>query len=180
MPDTECRIVDLENGEIDVPIGEEGELIIKAPQVMKGYWNQQEMSDEAIRNGWLYTGDVVTVDEDGYFRVVDRKKDIIIVKGFNVSPTEIEKAICFHPKVEDAAVIGIPDEYRGEKIKAFVVIKAVETLNDAELLEYLREKLAGFKLPRKIEFVDTLPKNVMGKLLRRLLLEQEMQKKTNG
>ena len=180
MPDTESRIVDLENGEKDVPIGEEGELIVKAPQVMKGYWNQQEMSDEAIRNGWLYTGDVVTMDEDGYFRVVDRKKDIIIVKGFNVSPTEIEKAICLHPKVEDAAVIGIPDDYRGEKIKAFVIIKAGETLSDEELHEYLKEKLASFKLPREVEFVDALPKNVMGKLLRRLLLEEEMKKKTNG
>lgn len=177
MPDTECRIVDLENGEKDVPIGEEGELIVKAPQVMRGYWHQQEMSDEAIRNGWLYTGDVVTMDEDGYFKIVDRKKDIIIVKGFNVSPTEIEKVICLYPKVEDAAVIGIPDELRGEKIKAFVIIKAGETLDAAQLKEYLREKLAGFKLPREIEFVDALPKNVMGKLLRRLLLEQEMQKK---
>ena len=147
---------------------------------MKGYWNQQEISDEAIRKGWLYTGDVVTMDKDGYFRIVDRKKDIIIVKGFNVSLTEIEKVICLYPKVEDAAVIGIPDEYRGEKIKAFVVIKTGETLNDAELLEYLREKLASFKLPRAIEFVDALPKNVMGKLLRRLLLKKETQKKTNG
>jgi long-chain acyl-CoA synthetase len=147
---------------------------------MKGYWHQKEMSDEAIRNGWLYTGDVVIMDEDGYFKVVDRKKDIIIVKGFNVSPTEIEKGICLYPKVEDAAVIGIPDEYRGEKIKAFVIIKAGETLNKKELLEYLREKLASFKLPREVEFVDALPKNVMGKLLRRLLLEQEMNKKTNG
>ena len=180
MPDTECRIVDLENGEKDVPIGEEGELIVKAPQVMKGYWNQQEMSNEAIRNGWLYTGDIVTMDRDGYFKVVDRKKDIIIVKGFNVSPTEIEKVICLHPKVEDAAVIGIPDEYRGEKIKACVIIKVGEILNKKELLEYLREKLASFKLPREVEFVDDLPKNVMGKLLRRLLLEQEMNKKTNG
>ena len=180
MPDTECRIVDLENGENDVPIGEEGELIVKAPQVMKGYWNQQKMSDEAIRNGWLYTGDVVTMDRDGYFRIVDRKKDIIIVKGFNVSPTEIEKAICLHLKVEDAAVIGIPDEYYGEKIKAFIIIKAGETINEKEIHEYLKEKLASFKLPRSIEFVDALPKNVMGKLLRRLLLEQEMNKKTNG
>ncbi|MEA2090757.1 MAG: long-chain fatty acid--CoA ligase [Campylobacterota bacterium] len=180
MPDTECRIVDLENGEKDLPIGEEGELIVKAPQVMKGYWNQEEMSNEAIRNGWLYTGDVVTMDKDGYFRVVDRKKDIIIVKGFNVSPTEIEKVICLYPKVEDAAVIGIADEFRGEKIKAFVVIKAGETLNETQLKEYLKERLASFKLPREIEFVDALPKNVMGKLLRRILFEQEMQKRANG
>ncbi|MEN8304111.1 MAG: long-chain fatty acid--CoA ligase [Campylobacterota bacterium] len=179
MPDTECRVVDFENGENDVAIGEEGELIVKAPQVMKGYWHQSETSKEAIRNGWLYTGDVVTMDEDGYFKIVDRKKDIIIVKGFNVSPTEIEKVICLSPKVEDAAVIGIPDEYYGEKIKAFIIIKAGETLDEEEILEYLREKLASFKLPREIEFVDTLPKNVMGKLLRRVLLEEEMDKITN-
>jgi len=120
------------------------------------------------------------MDKDGYFRIVDRKKDIIIVKGFNVSPTEIEKVICLYPKVEDAAVIGIPNEYRGEEIKAFVVIKAGETLDEAQLLEYLTEKLASFKLPRAIEFVDAIPKNVMGKLLRRLLFEQEMQKRTKG
>ncbi|MGB5965139.1 MAG: long-chain fatty acid--CoA ligase [Sulfurimonadaceae bacterium] len=176
MPDTECRVVDLEKGEREVPIGEEGELIVRAPQVMKGYWQQPQMSDEALRDGWLYTGDIVTMDEEGYFKIVDRKKDIIIVSGFNVSPTEVEKVICLHPKVEDAAVIGTPNEYRGEEIKAFVVIKEGETLSKAELLGYLRERLAGFKLPRAVEFVETLPKNVMGKLLRRLLLEQERQK----
>ncbi len=179
MPDTQSRVVDLESGEKEVPIGEEGELIVKAPQVMKGYWHQQEMTDEAIRDGWLYTGDVVTMDEEGYFRIVDRKKDIIIVEGFNVSPTEVEKVICLHPKVEDAAVIGIPHEYRGEEIKAFVVMKADETLDEAELLGYLREKLARFKLPRAIESVDALPKNVMGKLLRRILLEEELLKRND-
>ena len=179
VPDTECKIVDLEKGEKEVPIGERGELIIKAPQVMKGYWNQQKMTEEAIRNGWLYTGDVVTMDKDGYFHIVDRKKDIIIVKGFNVSPTEIEKVICLYPKVEDAAVIGIPNDYRGEEIKAFIILKAGETIDKTKLLEYLKERLANFKLPRTIEFVDTLPKNIMGKLLRRILLEQEIKKRTN-
>lgn len=176
MPDTECRVVGLESGEQEVPVGEPGELIVRAPQVMKGYWNQPEMSEKTIRNGWLYTGDVVTMDQEGYFCVVDRKKDIIIVKGFNVSPTEVEKVICEHPKVEDAALIGIPDEYRGEIIKAFVVIKEGESLNEAELMNYLKGRIARFKLPRRIEFVDALPKNVMGKLLRRLLLEQELAK----
>ncbi len=177
MPDTECRIVDLETGEKEVPIGKEGELIVRAPQVMKGYWNQPQLTEEALRDGWLYTGDVVIMDEEGYFKVVDRKKDIIIVKGFNVSPTEVEKVICLHPKVEDAAVVGIPDEYRGEEIKAFVVLKEGESLSAGELLGYLGGRLARFKLPRTVEFVDALPKNVMGKLLRRLLLEQEMKKK---
>ncbi len=176
MPDTECRVVDLETGEKEVPIGEEGELIVKGPQVMKGYWNRPQLTEEALRDGWLYTGDVVTMDEEGYFRVVDRKKDIIIVKGFNVSPTEVEKVIFLHPKVEDAAVVGIPDEYSGEKIKAFVVLKEGEKSDKAELISFMRERLARFKLPRSVEFVDALPKNVMGKLLRRQLLEQEMKR----
>jgi len=174
MPDTECRVVDLETGEQQVPVGKEGELIIRAPQVMQGYWRQPAKGEEAIRDGWLYTGDVVKMDDDGYFRIVDRKKDIIIVRGFNVAPTEVEKIICLYPKVEDAAVIGIPDEYSGEKIKAFVVVKKGEQLSESELLSYLREKLAHFKVPRSIAFVETLPKNVMGKLLRRMLFEQEM------
>ncbi|WP_345975694.1 long-chain fatty acid--CoA ligase [Sulfurimonas sp. HSL3-7] len=176
MPDTACRVVDLETGEKEVPVGEEGELIVRAPQVMKGYWHRPELTEEALRDGWLYTGDVVTMDEEGYFRVVDRKKDIIIVKGFNVSPTEVEKVIFLHPKVEDAAVVGTPDEYSGEKIKAFVVLKEGEKMEKAELIGFLRERLARFKLPRSVEFVDELPKNVMGKLLRRLLLEEEKRK----
>jgi len=178
MPDTLCRIVDLESGKEEVEIGKEGELIVKAPQLMKGYWNHPEMTREAIREGWLYTGDVVKMDEDGYFRVVDRKKDIIIVKGFNVSPTEVEKVICTYPKVEDAAVVGIPHEYKGEVIKAYVVLKEGEEAEKYEIIEYLRNKIARFKVPSSIEFVESLPKNVMGKLLRRLLLEQEMKKRT--
>lgn len=179
MPDTECRVVDLASGENDVPITQEGELIVKAPQVMVGYWRQDKASEEAVRNGWLYTGDVVKMDEDGYFYVVDRKKDIIIVKGFNVSPTEIEKVISTHEKVQDSAVIGIPHEYRGEEIKAYVIVKAGETLGKDELKSYIKDKLASFKLPRSIEFVEELPKNVMGKLLRRVLLEEELQKRSN-
>ncbi|MEA3419011.1 MAG: long-chain fatty acid--CoA ligase [Campylobacterota bacterium] len=176
MPDTLCRIVDLENGKEEVEIGKEGELIVKAPQLMKGYWRQPEMTDEAIREGWLYTGDVVKMDEDGYFYVVDRKKDIIIVKGLNVSPTEVEKVICTHPKVEDAAVIGIPNEYKGEEIKAYVILKEGEEAESYEIIQYLRSKIARFKVPSSIEFVESLPKNVMGKLLRRVLLEEEMKK----
>jgi long-chain acyl-CoA synthetase len=177
IPDTECRIVDLESGDKEVPIGEAGELIIRGPQVMKGYWNQPEMTDEALRGGWLYTGDVAVMDEEGYFSIVDRKKDIIIVKGFNVSPTEVEKAICLNPKAADAAVIGIPQDYSGEEVKAFVVVKKGETLSQEELLGFLKERLARFKLPQSVEFVDKIPKNILGKLLHRLLLEQEMKKR---
>ena len=178
MPDTECRIVDLENGKEVIEIGKEGELIVKGPQIMKGYWEQPEMTDEAIREEWLYTGDVAKMDEEGYFYVVDRKKDIIIVKGLNVSPTEVEKVCCMHPKVEDAAVVGIPHEYKGEEIKAFIVLKEGEDADAYEIIEYLRNRLARFKIPSSVEFLDALPKNVMGKLMRRLLLEKEMKKNT--
>ncbi|NOR57328.1 MAG: AMP-binding protein, partial [Sulfurimonas sp.] len=140
FPDTECRVVDFEDIDKEVPIGEEGELVIKAPQVMRGYWNQKEITEETLRNGWLHTGDIVIMDSDGYFRVVDRKKDIIIVKGFNVSPTEVEQVISTHPKVEESAVIGIPDEYRGEKVKAFVVMKEGESLDEKELLKYMKKR----------------------------------------
>ena len=177
MPDTECRIVDLENGKEEMEVGKEGELIVKGPQLMKGYWGQPEMTDEAIRDGWLYTGDVVKMDEDGYFYVVDRKKDIIIVKGLNVSPTEVEKVCSTHPKVDDAAVVGIPHEYKGEEIKAFIVLKEGEEADAYEIIKYLRKHLARFKIPSSVEFVETLPKNVMGKLMRRLLLESEIKKK---
>lgn len=176
MPNTQCRVVDYKSGTKEVAVGEEGELIVKAPQVMKGYWNNKQMTDEAVRDGWLYTGDIVVMDEDGYFKVVERKKDIIIVKGFNVSPSEIERVICTYPHIEDAAVIGVAHEYLGEEIKAFIVVKEGEIIDKTQLLEYLSKRLARFKLPRSIEFIDSLPKNVMGKLLRRLLLEQKMRK----
>ncbi len=178
MPDTECRIVDLENGKEEMEVGKEGELIVKGPQIMKGYWGQPEMTDEAIREGWLYTGDIVKMDQEGYFYVVDRKKDIIIVKGLNVSPTEVEKVCCTHPRVEDAAVVGIPHAYKGEEIKAFIVLKEGQEAEGYEIIEYLREHLARFKVPSSVEFVDALPKNVMGKVMRRLLREREMKKST--
>ena len=176
MPDTECKIVDIESGKEVKGVGEEGEMIVKGPQLMKGYWGQPELTEEALREGWLYTGDVVKMDEEGYFYVVDRKKDIIIVKGLNVSPTEVEKVLSTHPKVEDAGVVGIPHEYKGEEIKAFIVLKKGEEAKSHEMIEYLRDKLARFKIPSSVEFVDALPKNVMGKLMRRLLLEKELEK----
>jgi len=180
MPDTQCRIVDLETGKDIVEVGKEGELIIKALQVMQGYWQDPRLSSETVQDGWLYTGDVVKMDEEGYFYVVDRKKDIIIVKGLNVSPVEVEKVCCTHPKVEDVAVIGIPNEYKGEEIKAFVVLKEGQEANALEIIAHIRGHLAPFKTPSSVEFVDELPKNVMGKLLRRILLEQELKKPNNG
>src|SRR5690606_25221207 len=118
----ECRIVDPETGE-DVPIGQPGELLIKGPQVMQGYWNNPEATAAALRNGWLHTGDIATADEEGYFYIVDRQKDMIIAGGFNIYPREIEEVLYTHPAVQEAAVIGVPDAYRGETVKAFVVRK---------------------------------------------------------
>jgi len=174
---TECKIVDLENGVREVPQGEEGELCIRGPQVMKGYWNKPEETAKTIRDGWLYTGDVARMDEDGYFYIVQRKKDLILVSGFNVYPTEVEEVLFTHAVVKEAAVIGVNDPYRGESVKAFVVLK--EDAHPAspelaeELAEYCRGRLARYKVPSTIEFIESLPKSAVGKVLRRELKEAE-------
>jgi long-chain acyl-CoA synthetase len=170
---TECKIVDLETGEQEVPVGEDGELCIRGPQVMKGYWNKEEETALTLRDGWLYTGDIARMDEDGFFYIVQRKKDMIIVSGFNVYPGEVEDVLFGHPAVMEAAVIGIPDEYRGESVKAFVVLKADAQVTTQELLEYCRESLAKYKLPSTIEVTESLPKSNVGKILRRVLRDME-------
>jgi long-chain acyl-CoA synthetase len=173
IPSTECKIVDLETGTVEVPVGEDGELCIRGPQVMKGYWNKPEETADALREGWLYTGDVARMDEDGFFYIVQRKKDMIIVSGFNVYPNEVEDVIFTHPGVVEAAVIGVPDAYRGEAVKAFVVVKRGASVTPDELIEYCRERLAKYKLPTHIVFVTALPKSAVGKVLRRELRELE-------
>lgn len=173
MPSTECRIVDLEDGDKEVPVGDEGELCIRGPQIMKGYWNNPEETSIALRNGWLYTGDVARMDEDGYFYIVQRKKDMIIVGGFNVYPNEIEDVLYTHPAVKECAVIGVPDQYRGEAVKAFVVLKDGARASADELVEFCREKMAKYKVPSYVEFRDSLPKSAVGKVLRRELREEE-------
>jgi long-chain acyl-CoA synthetase len=173
IPSTECKIVDLETGTVEVPVGEDGELCIRGPQVMKGYWNKPEETADALREGWLYTGDVARMDEDGFFYIVQRKKDMIIVSGFNVYPNEVEDVIFTHPAVVEAAVIGVPDAYRGEAVKAFVVVKRGASVTPDELIEYCRERLAKYKLPTHIVFVTALPKSAVGKVLRRELRELE-------
>ncbi len=169
IPDTDCKIVDLETGTKELPPGEAGELVIKGPQVMKGYWNRPEETAQTLRNGWLYTGDIAVMDEDGYFRIVDRKKDLIIVGGFNVYPREVEEVLYQHPKVLEAAVVGITHPLRGEIVKAFVVLKEGEQATETELIAFCRERLASYKVPREIEFVKELPKSAVGKILRREL-----------
>ncbi|AMQ21386.1 long-chain-fatty-acid--CoA ligase [Geobacillus sp. JS12] len=174
-PDTDAKIISLETGEEAKP-GERGELVVRGPQVMKGYWNRPEETEQVLRDGWLYTGDIGYMDERGYFYIVDRKKDVIIAGGYNIYPREVEEALYEHPKVQEAAVIGVPDPYRGETVKAFVVIKPGETCSEQELDAFMRERLAAYKVPRLYEFRDELPKTAVGKILRRVLVEEEKKK----
>jgi len=174
-PNTEVRIVSMENGEI-LPVKEIGEIIIKGPQVMKGYWNRPDATEETIKDGWLYTGDLGYMDEDGYFYVVDRKKDMIIAGGYNIYPREIEEVLYEHPDVLEAVAAGIPDPYRGETVKAYVVLKEGSKLTSDELNQYARKYLAAYKAPRLYEFRNELPKTAVGKILRRTLVEEEMRK----
>lgn len=176
LPDTEARVVDMETGERELPPGEIGELVVRGPQVMRGYWKQEEESRQVLRNGWLYTGDLVRMDTDGYFYVADRKKDMIKSGGENVYPREIEEVLIRHPKVRDAVVAGIPLGLRGELIKAYVVLKEGEAATAAELLEHCRQHLAKFKVPKKVEFRAELPKTLVGKVLRRVLVAEEIKK----
>ncbi|MBW2171606.1 MAG: long-chain fatty acid--CoA ligase [Deltaproteobacteria bacterium] len=176
IPDTYCRVVDVEEGINEVPLGEPGELTIKGPQVMRGYRNMPEETASTIRDGWLYTGDICTVDEEGYFYIVDRKKDMIITGGYNVYPRDIDEVLYEHPKVQEACAIGIPHPTRGEAIKCFVVLKEGETATVEELLEFCKEKLATFKLPTEIEFRPELPKTNVGKILRKVLRAEEKKK----
>jgi long-chain acyl-CoA synthetase len=179
-PDTDAKVVDLETGEKDLPPGEEGELCIRGPQVMKGYWNRPEETAKTLRNGWLYTGDIAKMDEEGYFYIVDRKKDMIICGGYNVYPREVEEALYLNPKILEASVLGIPDPYRGETVKAFVVLKPGEKAAAEEIIEFCRQNLARFKVPTQVEFRKELPKSHVGKVLRKVLREEEEKKKSSN
>jgi long-chain acyl-CoA synthetase len=172
-PDTDCRIVDLESGTKELPVGMEGELIIKGPQVMKGYWKRPDETASTIRDGWLYTGDIAKMDSSGYFYIVGRKKEMIITGGLNVYPGEVDEVLFHHPKIAEVLSTGIPDQYFGEALKTYVVLKAGESASEEELLNYCTDRLAIYKLPRVIEFRNELPKNNVGKHLRRGLAEQQ-------
>jgi len=173
IPSTDARIVDVETGETEMPVGESGELIIKGPQVMKGYLNMPEETARTLKGGWLHTGDVAKMDEDGYFFIVDRKKDMIVTSGYNVYPREVEEILFEHPDVAEAVAIGVPDDYRGETVKAFVVKRSGATTTEEEILAFCKERLAPYKAPRTVEFRDDLPKSAVGKLLRRVLVDEE-------
>ncbi|UCC61954.1 MAG: long-chain fatty acid--CoA ligase [Anaerolineae bacterium] len=179
-PDTEVKIVDSVTGEKVLGVGEEGELCIRGPQVMKGYWNMPTETANTLRpdpaggEPWLYTGDIATMDEDGYFRIVDRKKDMILgAGGYNIYPREVEDVLYEHPKVLEAAVIGVPVEGKGERVKVFVVLKPGETATEEEIIAFCRDNLAPYKVPRFVEFKDQLPKSAVGKILRRELKQSE-------
>jgi long-chain acyl-CoA synthetase len=176
VPSTDARIVDGETGEREMPVGEAGELIVKGPQVMKGYLNMPMETADALRGGWLYTGDMARMDEDGYFFIVDRKKDMILASGYNVYPREIEEVLFEHPDVSEAVAVGIPDEYRGESVKAFVVKREGATVTEVEIQAFCKERLAPYKAPKAVEFRETLPKSTVGKLLRRVLADEERAK----
>jgi len=176
FPDTDAKIVDLETGTRELPPGEAGELIIRGPQVMKGYWNRPDETALVLREGWLYTGDIARRDADGYFQIVDRKKDMIIAGGFNIYPRDVEEVLSQHPKVKEAVVAGVPDEYLGEVVKAYVVLKEGETATEQEIIEFCRQSLAKYKVPRIVEFRKDLPKTMVGKILRRVLVEEERAK----
>jgi len=177
ISDTLCRIVDLEDGVKDMPIGERGELIVKGPQIMKGYRGMPEETANTLRDGWCYTGDIATMDEDGYFYIVDRKKDMIISGGYNVYPRDIDEVYYEHPKVQEACSIGVPDPKRGENVKLFVVLKEGETATQEEMIEFGKTKLAAYKLPAEVEFRKELPKTNVGKILRKQLKADEMEKR---
>jgi len=166
VPSTDVRIVD-DNGNVQ-PIGQPGEIQVKGPQVMAGYYNKPSETANTIRDGWLCTGDIGIIEEDGYMRVVDRKKDMILVSGFKVFPNELEDVVAAHPKVKESAAVGIPSEKSGEMVKLFVV-KKDKSLSKEELLQYCKENLTGYKIPKEIEFRDSLPKSNVGKILRREL-----------
>ncbi|MGG1655801.1 long-chain-fatty-acid--CoA ligase [Geobacillus thermopakistaniensis] len=172
MPLTEYKVVDVATGTQELPPGEVGELIIRGPQVMKGYWNMPEETAAALRDGWLYTGDLASIDEEGYVTIVDRKKDLIIAGGYNIYPREIEEVLYEHPAVKEAAAVGVPDPYRGETVKAIIVLKDGMQASEEEILAHCRKNLAAYKVPRIVEFRAELPKTNVGKILRRALREE--------
>ena len=178
LPSTEARLIDTETGQDVTAPGQKGELIIRGPQVMQGYWNHAEETAQTLQEGWLYTGDIATMDEKGFFTIIDRKKDLVLVGGYNVYPREIDEVLLEHPKILEAVAVGIDDAVRGEILKAYIVPKKGEKLTKAEVTAWCREKLASYKVPRHVEFRQELPKTMVGKVLRRALREEELAKHT--
>jgi long-chain acyl-CoA synthetase len=178
LPSTDAKIVDVDDYSKEInAFGVAGELCIKGPQVMKGYVNRPDETAAALRDGWLLTGDIATVDEEGYFTIVDRKKDMIISGGFNIYPRDIDEVLFTHPKILEACAIGVPDAYSGERVKAYVVLKEGQKATEQEIIDYCKEKLVKYKVPKYIEFTDQLPKSAVGKILRKELRAMELAKR---
>jgi long-chain acyl-CoA synthetase len=173
FPNTDLKIIDLETASREMKIGEAGEICFKGPQVMVGYYQKPEETAKVLKDGWLQTGDIGVLDEDGYMTIVDRKKDMIIASGFNIYPQEIDDLLMTHPKVMEVCTIGIPDAYRGETVKAFIVLKPGQTMTEEEVMAFCRQTLAPYKVPKQVQFMESLPKSAVGKLLRRKLREQK-------
>ncbi|HEY7984934.1 MAG TPA: AMP-binding protein, partial [Ktedonobacterales bacterium] len=173
LPNTESAIVNAQTWTF-LPPGEIGEVVIRGPQIMQGYWQRPDESAKVLRDGWLLTGDIGVMSADGYFKIVDRAKDMIIAGGYNVYPRDVEEVLFSHPAVLDACVIGVPDEYRGETVRAYVVLKPGQALTAAELTKYCQERLAAFRVPKQIVFRESLPKTLIGKVLRRALREEAL------
>lgn len=177
IPDTDVKIVDVEDSDRELELGREGEIAIKGPQIMAGYYKKPDETKEVLKDGWYLSGDIGRFDEDGYLSVVDRKKDMIIAGGFNIYPVELDDVLMGHPDILEACTIGVPHEYRGETVKAFIVVRDGRKLTEADVVAYCKGKLAAYKVPKIIEFVDELPKSAVGKILRRKLKEMERDKK---
>ena len=176
IPDTDVKIVDITDPEKELAHGEEGEIAIKGPQIMMGYYNKPEETANVMNGDWYLSGDIGKFDEDGYLSVVDRKKDMIIAGGYNIYPVELDDVLMGHPKILEACAIGLPHEYRGETVKAFIVVKEGQELTEDEVVAYCKENLAAYKVPKIFEFIDELPKSAVGKILRRKLKDMEMEK----
>jgi len=176
IPDTLARVADPDDPSLTMPAGEKGELALAGPQVMQAYWNRPDETAQVLRDGWLLTGDMAVMDEEGYFSIVDRKKELIIAGGYNIYPREVEEVLYEHPKILEVCVAGVPDSYRGEIVKAFVVLRPGEQASTDEIREFAKARLAAYKVPRAVEFRDELPKTLIGKVLRRALIEEEQAK----
>jgi long-chain acyl-CoA synthetase len=176
LQNTEARIED-ENGNA-LPVGEAGELVVRGPQIMTGYWKRDDDTVDVLKNGWLRTGDIARMDEDGWFYIVDRKKDLIITGGENIYPREVEEVLFEHPKVKEVAVVGVPHPYGGEIVKAFVVLMPGETATKKDITQFAAQRLAKHKVPRAVEFRDDLPRSSAHKILRRVLAEEERERQS--
>ena len=176
IPDTDVKILDVEDSDRELETGQEGEIAIKGPQIMMGYYNKPDETAQVLKDGWYLSGDIGKFDADGYLTIVDRKKDMIIAGGYNIYPVELDDVLMGHPKIMEACTIGLPHEYRGETVKAFIVVNEGESLTEEEVIAHCKDNLAAYKVPKIIEFIDELPKSAVGKILRRKLKDMEMER----